>query len=86
MKKDEKWLEYAGAITALAGEMFDEDSEHCVDLDDLSEGDNLTHFIHALANVMPTVIYNKLTNDDKNNLEFNHLANRLCFQYSDKVN
>lgn len=73
-----KDVEYAAILTAKISEVFEED----IDKKELLEGENLTHFFHALVNLMPNHIYNTLTGDDKNNLEFNHLANNLVFQYS----
>ena len=83
MKKE---TQYAGAITMAIGAMFDEDNENYIDPEELQEGNNLTHFFHALANIAPTYFFNKFTGDDKNQLEFNHTANQLCFQYSNKIN
>ena len=85
MAKNEKYLQYAAQISGAIGEMFNEDSEWQIDQEELQEGDNLTHFIHALANIAPAHIYNKITSDDKNHLEFNHIANQLCFQYMNKA-
>jgi hypothetical protein len=87
MKQDEKYLEYSAILTSKIGELFNEDfeSDFHIDTEELEEGDNLTHFFHALANVMPNHIFNKITGDNKNNLEFNHLSNQLIFQYSKKV-
>ena len=81
----EKYIQYAGLITGAIGEMLLNDNEYHIDQEELLEGDNMTHFIHALANVASTHIYNELTGDDLNHLEFNHIANRLCFQYMNKV-
>lgn len=64
--------------------MFEEDSENHLDLEQLQEGDNLTHFIHALANLVPAHFYNKITGASENGLSFNHIANQLVFQYSKK--
>ena len=66
------------------GQCFDEDSEFYIDQEELMEGQNLTRFIHAMANLVPNIFFTKLTGQEKNNLEFNHLANTLCFQYSTK--
>ena len=85
MSKNEKYLQYAAIITGAIGSMFEEDSEWAVDQEELMEGDNLTHFIHALANVVPAHVFNNLTGDRKNHLEFNHVANQLCFQYMNKA-
>jgi hypothetical protein len=81
----EKYLEYAVILNEKIAELFDKESDLQIDQKELMKGDNLTHFFHALANIVPTRFYNALTNDDKNNLEFNHLANHLCFQYLNQV-
>lgn len=84
MEHSEKHLQYAAMLSGKIAELFDEDSESDfhIDKQELQEGENLTHFFHALANMMPTHIFNKITGDDKNYLEFNHIANQLVFQYS----
>ncbi len=86
MNQDEKYFQYAAVITGKIAELFDEDSEssYKIDINELKDSKNLTQFIHALANLAPNSFYNKMTNDTKNNLEFNHIANHLCFQYSKK--
>ena len=86
MAQTEKHLQYAAMLSEKIAELFDEDSESDfhIDQQELQEGDNLTHFFHALANIMPTHLFNNITGDDKNNLEFNHIANQLVFQYSKK--
>lgn len=81
-ESQEKSNEYAVALMSAIGELFEENSDYHIDTKEFSEGDNLTHFINALANVVPTAIYNDFTGDSKNYLEFNHIANRLVFQYS----
>jgi len=84
MSQNEKHLHYAAMLSGKIAEIFDEESEYHIDHKELQQGDNLTHFFHALANIMPTRIFNKITGDEKNNLEFNHIANQLIFQYSKK--
>ncbi len=42
--------------------------------------DSLTEFFHAIANTVPTHMYNELTGNNKSILDFNHLANRLVMQ------
>lgn len=80
MEKNEKWIQYAVIISAQIQEMFEEDATNKIDLEELAEGDNAKHFLHALANVVPCKVYNKLTRNEKTYLEFNHLANVLCFE------
>jgi len=78
--------EYATKILGAIQEAFhDEDSEYHIDIDDFQDSDKLTMFIHALATIAPNSFYNQITNKDLNNLEFNHIANRLCFQFSNSV-
>lgn len=84
MAQNEKHLQYAAMLSGKIAEIFDEESGYYIDQEELQEGDNLTHFFHALTNVMPTHLFNKITGDDKNHLEFNHIANQLVFQYSKK--
>ena len=84
MAQTEKHLQYAAMLSGKIAEIFDEDSEYHIDQKELQDSDNLTHFFHALANIMPNHLFNKITGDDKNNLEFNHIANQLVFQYSKK--
>lgn len=72
--------EYAVIILNQIQEMFSDDCENHIDLEDLQEGNNATHFIHALATIVPNMVYNKLTGDNKNHLQFNHMANQLVFQ------
>ena len=81
----DKSIEYAAKILAQIQEIFDEDSDNYIDVKELSEGNNLTEFMHALANLAPNMVYSKFTGDDVNSLEFNHLANKLCFQFSEKA-
>jgi len=55
-----------------------------IDREELIEGENLTHFIHALSNLAPSLVYTNITGDKKSSLSFNYLANQLFFQYSEK--
>lgn len=81
MDNKEKWVQYATLINSQIAEMFTEDSENYIDLEELSNFDNIKHFIHALATVVPNVVYNKFTANNQDNLEFNHIANHLCFEF-----
>ena len=87
-EKEKKVAHYATILTGKLQELFDGDFESdwhiSKDEFDDEEGNNLTHFFHALATVMPCHMFNNITGNDKNHLEFNHLANQLVFQYSIK--
>lgn len=80
----QKHFHYAQLISMKIQEIFDEESDIHIDQKELLNDDNLTDFIHALANVSPTFIFNHITGDKKNQIEFNHIANQLCFQYSNR--
>jgi hypothetical protein len=77
--------EYAVKIAAQLQEIFNEGSENYIDLQKLMTDNTATDFMHALANIVPAMVYNKLTGEELNSLDFNHIANKLCFQYSKKV-
>ena len=79
MEKDEKWIQYSASIQSALSQLFNEESEFY--MGKIEELD-LTQFFHALANAVPTNMFNNLTGKDKTCLEFNHLANSLVFQYS----
>ena len=87
MKKEKQGKEMYFAnriLLALEDIIINEDSEFYIGIKELEEEGGLTNFIHAMSNIAPATLYSKLTNDDKNILEFNHLANQLVFQYAEK--
>ena len=55
-----------------------------IGMEELQEGDNLTDFFHATANLAPAMVYGNITGNNVDVLEFNHIANRLIYQ--NKVN
>lgn len=75
---------YAVLIQAAIVEMLDHDSEsdYKIDVLDFKDEDKATAFLHALANIVPCHIYKKLTHDDTDILGFNHIANRLVYQFT----
>ena len=77
-----KEQEYAVKILAQIQEMFDnEDCENHISKNELLDGDNLTHFMHAVSNIAPARIGNALTGKNNDLIESNHIANRLLFNY-----
>lgn len=79
----QKSAQYAAIITAKLGELFQEEE---ISMEELNEDDNATLFFHALANMVPTAFYNEFTGQGINHLNFNHIANQLCFQYGKRDN
>lgn len=79
-----KDMYYALLIQNQILEMFnDEECSNHIELEELNENDNAARFMHALT-CASALIYNRLTGEERNFLEFNHIANRLCFQYANK--
>lgn len=78
----EKEFVYAYKLLSKVQELFDNEDGEGITIEELSENNNTTLFIHALANIMPNLVFQKLTGEQTNNLEFNHVANKLCFQFS----
>jgi hypothetical protein len=81
MKTREKYEEYAALMLLQINEMFDEDCENHIDLDEVSEGDNANHFTHALSTLMPMLMIGRLTGNKLDPLEMNYMANRLASQF-----
>ena len=47
---------------------------------ELGDEVNFQCFLHAISTMIPNGLYNGFTGDDLDNLEYNHLANKLCFE------
>lgn len=82
---NKKYLEYATIINSQIADVFEEDSDNHIDLDELHDEENLKSFIYALSTVVPNYLLNKFTGEVKNHLEFNHIANHLIFEFSKNV-
>lgn len=77
---------YALIIQGAISQMLDADSEsdYKISLSDFEDEDKATAFLHALANIVPCNIYKTLTQDEVDILGFNHIANRLVYQFTQK--
>ncbi|WP_271783888.1 hypothetical protein [Aquimarina algiphila] len=83
MSNIEQAAHYAVLIQSKLTELFEDDADITIDINELAEDDEkATAFIHALANLVPANIYMGLTDNSVNSIDFNHIANKLCFQYS----
>ena len=71
-------------IAALQEGCFDEDSDNHISFSEMKESETLPEFFHVLANCVPTFFYTQLVDDEVNLLDFNHIANKLCFQFLNK--
>lgn len=81
MKKHEKWITYAVQIQSALQEAFDRGD---IDVKEFEDSENFKQFLHALSTVVPAKMYCSLTGEESNYLEFNQLANTLCFEYMTK--
>ena len=77
---ESKQQEYTVKILEQLQELFNEDCENHIPIKELEDNKNASDFFHSLANLAPAVVYNKLTQGNAGSLDFNHIANRLCFQ------
>jgi len=82
MTEEEKIHQYATKILLQLEPLFKEWGDNFINTQELSEGNNGTLFFHALANTVPTYIYNNFSEEKVDILEFNHIANNFCFQFS----
>jgi len=80
-RSEEKIVEYTSIIVDCLNQLLEKDNDFSLDTDELIEGENLSIFFHALSTVVPSHFFQILTGNKKSFLEFNHLANHLCFQY-----
>ena len=74
-----KQEEYTIKILEQLQGLFEEGNAH-IDIKELEDNGNAADFFHALANLAPAIVYTKLTQKEVGTLDFNHIANRLCFQ------
>lgn len=67
---------------AHVAKMFNEDEaeENFIDLSEIADNNNGNEFMHVLANVVPKIIYELLSDDKNDLLAFNHTMNRIICQ------
>ncbi len=85
-KNSDKAAEYAVKISHQVAEMLqNKDCPNYIGIDTLEEEDTVTEFMYELSTLAPAYIYQELTGDNVDALGFNHIANRLVFQFSKLV-
>ena len=85
MNKEVKpYMRYAMILSQAVAEVFNEDSEYYIDLEEVESNGESTEFAHALLNVMPSIVSSDLLGTPSNLIDSNHVANKLCFQYGTK--
>jgi hypothetical protein len=82
-EKQRKAEDYSVLILNVLMQVFEKDSSMMhIDIEEFKNPDNLRCFIHAIANLLPNSVYCSLTRNEADSLEFNYLANRLCFEFA----
>ncbi len=79
-----KEQEYTEKIYRQISQLFEDDCENRINKDDFDNDKNSTIFFHCLSTLAPGMLYNFITGNDVDSLGFNHIANRLTFQFSKK--
>jgi hypothetical protein len=75
---DKTQMQYHLKITNALSSIFEEESENYINVFD--ENFSMNDFIHVLATRAPQMIVIKLTGEEFDPLEFNHLCNKLIMQ------
>jgi hypothetical protein len=75
---DKTQMQYHLKITNALSSIFEEESENYINVFD--ENFSMNDFIHVLATRAPQMIVIKLTSEEFDPLEFNHLCNKLIMQ------
>lgn len=68
------YLKIAGALNSI----FEKDNENYIDV--YADEFNANDFIYVLSTRVPQVVVAKLTNNEFDPLEFNHVCNKLIMQ------
>ena len=72
---------YIDKIMGALKEVFDnKDSEHFIDVEVIDKTGDGNDLMYALGCAVPAQIYSNLTKKPVDALQFNHIANILCFQ------
>jgi hypothetical protein len=83
---EEKTKKYTLYVFSQLSEMLsDENCNYYVSLQELQDNENLKCFIYALS-CASAMLFNRMTGGEKTWLEFNHIANSLCFEFMNKSN
>lgn len=73
-----KQLQYFVKVSGALNCIFDKESENYIDV--FAPDFNVNDFIHVLSPRVPQLIVAKLTNNEFDPLEFNHVCNKIIMQ------
>lgn len=77
-EKIKKSIQYAINIGSAMTSLIAEDEEL---QEELQDTENFKALLHAISTIIPNRIYNQFSEGELDNLEYNHLANKLCFEF-----
>jgi len=77
-------IEYGELIFKLLAENIHDKDGTIINLKEIREKGHDSEFFHALFNIAPHMLYMEATESKIDVLDFNHIANRLAFQFSDQ--
>lgn len=80
----ENQIQYMAKITNALNSIFDKDSENYIDIEKVNKDGNLNDFFHVLGTRAPQFVFARITGQEPDPLEFNHICNRLIFQDKQK--
>lgn len=78
--KGEIQIQFQVKILSALQSIFDKESENYIDIDKVSKEGNLASLFHVLGTRAPQQIFSKITGQNPDPLEFNHICNKLIFQ------
>lgn len=82
-EKQEVSGKFAAKILAALNACFqDELSEGYIPTEELLADGAANCFYHALFTLAPAVVFQRFTGNNVDPLEINHIANRLCMQFT----
>ena len=84
MVSNEKWHQYATILEAHISKIFTDDCETKIDLSEFNSQEHIHAFFYALSIVVPCSIFNRILDENKDHLQFSHVANYLCFEHMKK--
>ncbi len=79
-KKEEIQMQFLVKILNALQTVFDEHSENYIDINKVEKDGNLNDLFYILGARAPQYIFSKITGQEPDTLEFNHICNKLIFQ------
>jgi hypothetical protein len=75
----ERQIQFSASISNCLAQLFDDESHFAINID-VADEEQVKDFIWALSTTVPCNMWSKISGNKINFLEFNHIANMLCFE------